>query len=64
MIFSLLTPFAVLTDSALVDIPLTGRLSIGGHPWHVTAGVFALSLTLLIINRRIILAELKRLVSR
>ena len=64
MIFSLLTPFVVLIDSALVDIHLVGRVSIGGHPWHVTAGVFALSLLLLAVNRRVILSELRRLRSR
>jgi acyl-phosphate glycerol 3-phosphate acyltransferase len=41
MLFLLIAPFLTAAVNALVRVPLGARLSIGGHPWAVAAGMFA-----------------------
>jgi glycerol-3-phosphate acyltransferase PlsY len=54
IMFVTLAPFLTLVTSRLVNIPLTARVSVGGHPWHVIVGVFAISLFLVGMNLRVL----------
>ena len=54
IMFVTILPFLTMAVSLAIDIPLVGAVSIGGHPWPVVAGVFAVSLFLLGINRRLL----------
>jgi glycerol-3-phosphate acyltransferase PlsY len=54
IMFVTLAPFLTLAASLLVNIPLTARVSIGGHPWQVIVGVFAISLFLVAMNLRVL----------
>jgi acyl phosphate:glycerol-3-phosphate acyltransferase len=51
IMFVVLTPFVSLGTSLLMDIPLFSHIAIGGHPWTLVAGAFALSVLLLWLNR-------------
>jgi glycerol-3-phosphate acyltransferase PlsY len=51
IMFVVLTPFVTLATSLLVDVPLFSHIGIGGHPWSVVAGAFAMSFLLLWLNR-------------
>jgi len=51
IMFVILTPFVSLGTSLLIDLPLVSHISIGGHPWTMVAGAFALSVMLLWLNR-------------
>lgn len=55
--FITLTPFATLALNTAVDIQVWRNLSIGGHPWTVVAGCFALSLMMLGLNIRLVKAK-------
>jgi glycerol-3-phosphate acyltransferase PlsY len=48
--FVTLTPVIALIASLLVDVPLFGDLSIGGHDPGLIVGCFAMSLVLLALN--------------
>lgn len=48
--FITLTPFLTLFFNLTVDIPIWKNISLGGHPWTVVAGCFALSVTMLGLN--------------
>ena len=50
MMFVTIAPFLVAAVNALVSVPLLGRMSIGGHPWGVVAGVFATSVAVIAFN--------------
>ena len=52
--FTILTPFATLATAVWLDIPLFAHISIGGHNWGLVAGVFAMSLTILVLNLSIV----------
>ncbi len=51
IMFVILTPFVTLSTTLTMNVPLFLHISIGGHPWTVTAGAFVLSLLLLWLNR-------------
>lgn len=55
--FITLTPFLTLFLSLTVDIPIWKNISLGGHPWTVIAGCFALSLMMLGLNLRLLKAK-------
>jgi len=50
IMFVILTPFLTLLTNLTMDIPLFAHVFIGGHPWAVVGGVFALSLIILALN--------------
>jgi glycerol-3-phosphate acyltransferase PlsY len=47
MLFLTIAPFLATAVNALADVPLTARVSIGGHPWAVVVGMFATSFLVL-----------------
>jgi acyl phosphate:glycerol-3-phosphate acyltransferase len=51
IMFVVLTPFVTLATSRFIDVPLFAHIGIGGHPWSVVAGAFAMSFLLLWLNR-------------
>jgi acyl phosphate:glycerol-3-phosphate acyltransferase len=53
-------PFLVLAAQLLGPLPLTGWLGLGGHPWSVPAGVFAVSATVHAFNLRLVRDTLHR----
>jgi len=55
--FITMTPFLTLILNILVDIPIWKGISLGGHPWTVVAGCFALSLMMLGLNYRLVKAK-------
>jgi len=55
--FITLTPFLTLAVNLSVSIPIWKRISLGGHPWTVIAGCFALSLMMLGLNYRLVKAK-------
>lgn len=57
MVIVTITPFFTLTLNYLLDIPLGGRFSIGGHPWYIIVNAFAIALTILFINLSILIHE-------
>ncbi len=63
-VFIVLTPVAGLISSAAMNIPLLPHLSIGGHPWHVIAGTAVVSAFLLVMNRRVMISELAKLLGK
>jgi glycerol-3-phosphate acyltransferase PlsY len=58
--FSVLAPLLSAGGSALLDVPLAPRISIGGHPWHVTACVAAVSVFGVAVNIPIVIGEVRR----
>ncbi|MBN1837719.1 MAG: glycerol-3-phosphate acyltransferase [Spirochaetales bacterium] len=54
IIFVATAPVLTLVLSLLVRVPLPGGISIGGHAWPVVAAVFAISLFLIAMNRRLL----------
>jgi glycerol-3-phosphate acyltransferase PlsY len=50
ILFVTLTPFLTLALNWAVRVPLWGRVSLGGHPWWVVAGTFAISFFILAMN--------------
>jgi len=50
IMFVILTPFLALLTTLTMDIRLFAHISIGGHPWAVVCGAFALSLIILGLN--------------
>ncbi len=59
IMFITLTPFLTLVSNMTVDIPIWKNISLGGHPWTVTAGVFVLSLMMLGLNLRLVVAKMR-----
>ncbi len=55
--FITLTPFLTLGVNLSFNIPIWKRVSLGGHPWTVVAGCFALSLMMLGLNYRLVKAK-------
>lgn len=55
--FITLTPFLTLALNLFLSIPIWKRISLGGHPWTVVAGSFALSLMMLGLNYRLVKAK-------
>jgi glycerol-3-phosphate acyltransferase PlsY len=45
-----ITPILTLSLNYLVYVPLFAHLSIGGHPWYILVGAFAVSLFMLGMN--------------
>jgi acyl-phosphate glycerol 3-phosphate acyltransferase len=58
ILFVILTPLLTLALNWTVRLPLWGRLTVGGHPWWVPAGVPAFSLFLLALNWRLLARKL------
>lgn len=50
IMFVTMTPFVTLGTSLLIDLPLFGHISLGGHPWTVIAGAFVMTFLLLWLN--------------
>jgi len=55
--FITLTPFLTTALNFFVDIKLWKNISLGGHPWTVPVGCFALSLMMLGLNYRLVKAK-------
>jgi hypothetical protein len=56
--FITLTPFVTLVINLTLNLPVLKGISLGGHPWTVVAGSFALSLIMLGMNIRLLLAKI------
>ncbi|MBA7656648.1 Glycerol-3-phosphate acyltransferase [subsurface metagenome] len=50
ILFVTMTPFLTLGLNFLVDLPLFAHISIGGRPWYMIAGIFAISFFILFMN--------------
>jgi glycerol-3-phosphate acyltransferase PlsY len=57
ILFVAITPFLTLALNWL-RVPLRGRVSLGGHPWWVVAGTFAVSLFVMAMNRNFLARKL------
>ncbi len=57
--FILLVPFLTLTVNLTMDIPIWKNISLGGHPWTVVTGSFVLSLMMMGLNMRLLVAKVK-----
>lgn len=57
---AVLTPLLAWAASALVDIPIAGRVSIGGHPWYVLVCVAAVSLFGLAVNLHTLVGDARK----
>jgi acyl phosphate:glycerol-3-phosphate acyltransferase len=57
--FVTLTPFLNLAATLAFDIPVWKNISFGGHPWTVVAGCFVLSLMMMGLNMRLLVAKVK-----
>jgi glycerol-3-phosphate acyltransferase PlsY len=55
--FITLTPFLSMILNFFINIPVWKGISLGGHPWTVIAGCFALSLMMLGLNYRLVKAK-------
>jgi len=58
IMFITLTPIIALILNLNVAIPIWKNISLGGHPWTVIAGTFALSLMMLGLNIRLVVAKM------
>ncbi len=58
MFFVGITPVFVLLSSLLFDTNLNASVHIGGHPWYIITGVFALSIYIAVINLKIVLRRI------
>ena len=54
-----IAPFISIPIGLLIDISLFAGVSMGGHPWFVIAGAFAVSLTMLGLNVGFLLGQAK-----
>lgn len=52
IMFVILTPFVALATNLAFSLPLFAHIRIGGYPWTVVAGAFAMSFLLLWLNRK------------
>ena len=59
IIFVSLTPFLTLVVSFMLNIKISGNLSIGGYPWFIILGVFALTFVILLMNLHLFKGRLK-----
>lgn len=57
---AVLTPLLAWAASALVDVPIAGRVSIGGHPWYVLVCVAAVSVFGLAVNLHTLLGDARK----
>lgn len=62
ILFVTIAPFLTLAANGALAIPLTERLSIGGHPWSVLVGVFATSVLILFFNTHLLQESFARLI--
>jgi hypothetical protein len=60
MFFIPLAPLFVWLSSLFLNVQISGRISVGGHPWYVIAGVAFLSLYIVSINIRVVLARFQK----
>jgi len=61
---AVLVPLLAWAASALVDIPVAGGVSIGGHPWYVLVCVAAISLFGVAVNLRTVIGEVRKVGAR
>lgn len=61
IMFVILTPILSLVTTLTIDIPLFAHISIGGHPWSVVIGAFALSFLILGLNMRFMRSRAKEI---
>jgi len=52
ILFVTITPFLTLALNWAVEVKLWGRVTLGGHPWWMVAGIFVVSLFVLAMNLR------------
>jgi glycerol-3-phosphate acyltransferase PlsY len=60
MIFVPLAPALVILTSLLPETNVPGILRIGGYPWHLVAGIILLSVSVFIINIRIVITRFSK----
>jgi glycerol-3-phosphate acyltransferase PlsY len=58
ILFITLTPFVTLVVNLNVNLTIWKGISLGGHPWTVIAGCFALSLMMMGLNIRLLAAKM------
>jgi len=58
ILFVTIAPFLTLALNWAVRVPLWGRVTLGGHPWWVVAGTFAVSLFVMVMNRSFLARKL------
>ena len=58
ILFITLTPFVTLVVNLNVNLTIWKGISLGGHPWTVIAGCFALSLMMMGLNIRLLVAKM------
>lgn len=61
---AVLVPLLAWAASALVDVPVAGRASIGGHPWYELVCVAAVSLFGVAVNLRTVIGEVRKVGAR
>lgn len=57
IVYSIITPFLTLAFNWVIDIRLFAHISIGGHPWYMLIGSFAISLSILAVNMSFVLKK-------
>ena len=57
IVYSILTPFLTLALNRSIHVSLYGHISIGGHPWFILVGSFAVSLSILAVNLPFVLKK-------
>jgi glycerol-3-phosphate acyltransferase PlsY len=62
--FAPLAPALAAVASALMNVRIAPRVSVGGHPWYVIAAVAAVSLYGLAVNLPILIGEVRKVASR
>ncbi len=60
MLSAILIPAATLAANRFLGVPLFAHVSIGGHPWFVTASVMGLTLIVLGTNVAIVVEEVRK----
>jgi len=60
MVFVPLAPLVTMFTSFFSGIRLGDRIRVGGHSWHLVAGITLLSVTIIIINIRIVLGRFSK----
>ena len=59
ILFLTLGPLITAASTALIDMPLTDWLHLGGHHWSVPSAMLALSLLILLIHPNYLANRLK-----
>lgn len=59
MLFVTLTPFFTLFLNLLGPLRISPAIRLGGHPWYIVLGVFAISLFILLMNYHLFFRRLQ-----